>query len=441
MATLSSLRRGTTAVPLEHRRNFLHLYLDIAWYGVLSASAISFMAVYATRLGATGWQIGLLNAAPAIVSLMVTLPAGSWLQKTGSLSRKLFWTSVFHRFFYLIWVFLPLFLAAGQQISALIGLVFLMSIPGTALAVGFNAVFAAAVPVEWRSHVTGIRNALLAVTFIVVSLVSGWLLQVLPFPLGYQVVFAIGAVGAAMSSLHLWFVRPLHEADYEPRHGVSTGDLARPGSVRVWLGGMRTAVADWRFFLQKKSPTDRSWALTLDRHFAIIILAMFLFHLAQHLPVALFPIYWVNHLRLTDQEIGLGNAVFYGTVLLTSMQISRLTKRFSNHTLLLWGALGMSLYPLLTAVTTDLTLFLVVSAIGGVTWGLVAGCQANYLLERIPENRRPAYLAWYHLALNGAVLIGSLSGPLLAGQTGLIAMLVIAGFARLAAGLFMWRWG
>ena len=101
-------QRVDTAVPEKHRRNFFHLYMDIAWFGVLSGSAISFMAVYATRLGATGWQIGLINAAPAVVSLMFTLPAGRWLQNHGRISRHVFWASVGHRLFYVVWIFLPI---------------------------------------------------------------------------------------------------------------------------------------------------------------------------------------------------------------------------------------------------------------------------------------------------------------------------------------------
>ncbi|MBK8985417.1 MAG: MFS transporter [Chloroflexi bacterium] len=439
MATTTFTRR-TAVIPAEHRRNFFHLYMDIAWFGVLNASAISFMAVYATRLGATGWQIGLLSAAPAVVSLMVTLPMGSWLQKGGAISRKVFWTSVGYRLFYAVWVFLPFFLLPQAQVTALIVLVFLMSIPGTALSVGFNALFAAAVPVEWRSHVTGIRNALLAVTFIAVSLLCGWLLQVLPFPIGYQVVFAIGALGAAMSSVHLWYVRPLHEATYTPRHGESVGDLARPGAVRVWLGGMRTAVGDWRFLLNRH-PDKGLQLRSVDQAFRLVLLAMFFFHLAQYLPISLLPLFWVNHLNLSDQDIGLGNAVFYGTVLLTSMQLSRLARRLSNRAMLVIGVLGMSMYPVLTAVTRDLTLFLIVSAVGGITWGLVSGSQANYLLERIPEDRRPAYLAWYNLALNAAVLLGSLGGPLLAARIGLVTTLFVSGAFRFLAALFVWRRG
>lgn len=434
-------RPPKTAVPADHRRNFFHLYLDIAWFGILSGSAISFMAVYATRLGASGWQIGILNAAPAIVSLLATLPAGRWLQTDGAISRRVFWTSVGHRVFYGVWVFLPLFLRPQQQIWAFIGLMFLMSMPGTALAVGFNAMFAAAVPVPWRAHVTGMRNGLLAITFIAASLLCGWLLHLLPFPWGYQVVFAIGAVGAAMSSLHLWFVRPLDESGYVPGNGQSVGDLARPGHVRLWLGGMKTAVADWRFLLAWRPQLRSRPQNRLDPAYTKLMASLFFIHLAQYLAIPLFPLFWVNNLHLTDQHIGWGNAVFYLLVLLTSTQLNRLTFRFANFRLLVAGVLGMSLYPLLTAVTDNLALFLTVSAIGGITWGLVSGTLANFLLERIPEGQRPSYLAWYHLALNAAVLLGALAGPLLANQVGLVTALVIIALCRFLAALTLWRWG
>jgi MFS family permease len=239
--TVLSLFRPARPVPVEHRANFFHLYLDIAWYGILSGSAISFLAVFATRQGADALQIGLLSAAPAIVNLIFTLPAGHWLQHR-PMNRTVFWTAVWQRLFYLPWLFLPLFLAPQGQIWTLLTLILLMSIPGTALAVGFNALFAATVPPEWRGHVAGLRNALLSLIFVLTSLLCGFILDVLPFPLGYQVVFGIGFIGAIMSTYHLWFIRPQPEDEHRPRSGRSLGDLARPGLMRAWGDGLRTAV-------------------------------------------------------------------------------------------------------------------------------------------------------------------------------------------------------
>lgn len=437
MTALLARFRSAAPIPAEHRANFIHLYLDIAWFGVLSGSSISFLAVFATRQGADSFQIGLLNAAPAIIGLMFTLPAGMWLQKR-PISRSVFWTSVFHRLFYLAWVFVPLFLSATGQVWALISIAFLMSIPGTVLSVGFNALFAAAVPAEWRGHVVGVRNALLSVLFIATSLISGYILDTLPFPFGYQVVFTIGAVGAAMSSVHLYFVRPHMEVPAKPS-GRSLGDLARPGAFRTIGDAVRASVGLRFLARQGARPFLQSKVLTSP--FRWVVLLLFVFHLAQHLALPLFPIYWVNELKFSDKTISLGTAVFYMTVLVGSVPLGRLTAKMGNKRLFAIGITGMAFYPALTAATQGVGLFLFTAAVGGLAWSLAGGAIANYILERVPEDDRPAYLAWYNLALNAAVLLGSLGGPLLAESFSITTALVIIAIGRFLVALSFWRWG
>lgn len=53
--------------------NLRQLYWDVLWFGVLAGSTIAFVAVYATRLGASSFQIGLLSAGPALVNLFFYL--------------------------------------------------------------------------------------------------------------------------------------------------------------------------------------------------------------------------------------------------------------------------------------------------------------------------------------------------------------------------------
>src|SRR5215216_442213 len=207
-AMLSRLLRQSD-VPSEYHSNFLHLYLDIAWLGLLSGSAINFLNIYATRIGATGFQIGLMGAMPAVVTLFLAIPVGRWLQRQNT-GRAIFWSSVIYRIGFLALIFLPMSSTKLGQIWAIIAITFLMAIPLTPLGVGFNALFAEAVPPEYRAHVAAIRNVMLAITYMATSLMSGYILENMDFPLGYQIVFGIGAIGAAMSSFHLYFIRPLN---------------------------------------------------------------------------------------------------------------------------------------------------------------------------------------------------------------------------------------
>ena len=106
-------------VPEKYRSNFWHLYLDIAWFGVLSGTSVNFLTVYATRLGASGLQIGLLTAMAAVVNLFLAIPAGRWIEKRHT-GRAVFWSSVLFRAGYFLWIPLRWIFNEQGQIWALI---------------------------------------------------------------------------------------------------------------------------------------------------------------------------------------------------------------------------------------------------------------------------------------------------------------------------------
>ena len=92
----------------------------------------------------------------------------------------------------------------------------------------------------------------------------------------------------------------------------------------------------------------------------------------------------------------------------------------------------MALYPMGLALSQHSLQFYITSAIGGFASSLAAGAYANYLLEYIPADDRPAYLAWYNVILNLCVLVGSLGGPLIANAIGLtLSLYIFAARARI----------
>ena len=61
-------------------RNARNLYIEICWSAVLPAAA-AFNALFALRLEATNTEIGLLSSIPAFLALLVTIPAGQFLNR------------------------------------------------------------------------------------------------------------------------------------------------------------------------------------------------------------------------------------------------------------------------------------------------------------------------------------------------------------------------
>jgi MFS family permease len=422
-----SFLRLTSPVPTQYRSNFRHLYFDIAWYGVLNSSALAFLAVYAARQGGNALQIGLLTAGPAIVNLVVAIPISHWLRARPT-AKAVFWASLVHRIFYLFWIPLPMLLAPEAQVWTLIGLTIAMSVPGAGLAIGFNALFGEAVPIEWRGHVAGIRNALLSVTSVVGSLICGRILTGLSFPLGYQVVFAIGAVAALMSSLHFWYVRPLLPRPIPARTDHSVQADVQPDEPRRPLAALR--------YLMRQVGVGLLRVEILKGPFVKVLAVLFVFHISQYLTVPVVPVFMVNSLHLADQQIGLATAIFWFFTFAGSLALASLTRRMGNQWVTGVGVVLMGLYPGFMALSAGLgtEFVMIASATGGVGYALMIGAFLNYILERVPQDDRPAHLAWYNIAFNAAILIGSVIGPFVASHIGFTAALAAFAFARFAAG-------
>jgi MFS family permease len=417
--------------------NFFHLYWDVAWYGVVFGSTLSFIPVFTTRLGATGWQIGLLSAGPALVSILFTLPAGRWVQAQ-PLGRAVTRTAFWQRLGFFCLIPFPFILPASFQVWAVLLLTLLMAIPGAALMIGFNALLATTVSPEWRGHVVGRRNALLAGTIAGTFIFSGWILDWLPFEWGYVLVFSLGAFGATMSTYHLSRIKVPSTSQFQ---GHPLGDRAQPGRVfalsssfphrlsvglRLWL--------NWR-------PGITNTLRHISNRYWWVMLAFFLFHFTQLLSAPLFPIFWVREARLTDGEIGWINALFYLTMLTVSPLLAPLTKRLGNYRLTGGGAILLALYPLLTALSTNIWLLIVACLAGGIIWAILSGAIINRLFELIPEDNQPSHLAIYNLALNVAILSSTMLGPLLADVTGLREALFLVAVLRVGSGLALLRWG
>jgi MFS family permease len=162
-------------------------------------------------------------------------------------------------------------------------------------------------------------------------------------------------------------------------------------------------------------------------------------HLTQYLAIPLFPLFSVNILHLTDQNIGIGTALYYMTSMLGSTQLNRIVRRLGHRKVTGLGFMIMSFYAGLMPFAHSAYGYYFVSVIGGFSWALMGSAYMNYVLESIPENDRPAHLAWYNIVLSASILVGSLVGPLIAGFIGLGAALFVAGVLRLLAGYALFK--
>lgn len=418
------------------RKNFRYLYADVTWYGILSGSAMAFILIYITRLGATSFQLSLVSAGPAIINLLASAPAGRWLENR-ALVQVTYRTALLSRFGY--WLLIPLawFFSSETQILLVILVTVLMSLPGTILAIAFNALYADLVPPEWRGEVVGKRNALMAISMTIATLVCGVVLDRLTFPLNYQVVFAIGALGATMSTYYVGRLQQTRFSEIK-RVGNRLGDYARPGLIR-FTDTFRLPVG--LRFLTRSSGSPLLRLDLLQGVMGRFMFAYLIFYIFQYTPIPLFPIATVRHLNLMDGQISLGNSLFYGTMMLVSLRIGPISNKLGHRKMLVISALSYSLYPLLIGLARDANLFWVASLVGGVIWAMISASLTNRLMEVTGAEHRPAFMAMHNIVLNLGILVGALLAPVLSETMSIPNALFTSAFFRFLAGILLFFWG
>jgi len=388
------------------------------------------------RLGASGLQIGLLTAGPGIVNLLASLPAGHWLEsrarEVSQLIGATFWAAALNRISYLFLIFLPWMLSKQGQVDLIIWITLLAALPATLLAIGINAMLAEVIPPDWRAEVVGKRNALLAVSMTISILICGLVLDQVSFPLNYQIVFAIGFVGAAVSTYHLSQIQPIPP---------STSNY----SIRLFLPGwvsISPALRSLKKLIIGGGATLRSLIHIelLRGRMGFFLLAYLLFYFFQYLPIPLFPLAYVNSLHLSDGMISLGSGLFYGAMLLTSLRLKSWAVSYGHRRLLVVSALALGSYPLIIGFANGPFLYWVASFLGGAIYGVVSASLINRLMEVVPEQQRAAGMSFHNLVLNLGILLGSLTGPLMGNYLGLHEALILIGGLRLLAGLLMIVW-
>jgi MFS family permease len=415
MFSIRRLLRPAQVIPEVYQHNFKHLYFDVAWWGVLQGTILLFLSIYLARLGATPQQVGFFNAAPGLINMLLSLPAGQ-IGSRFSPWKATCWSAFITRSFYLLLVILPFFFSNLDQIWLIILISLVLNIPATMAVVMGNTFFAETVPADWRAQVVATRNAIVSAVTMLFSLISGQILDRVIFPIGYQIVFALGYIGGMVSIFHITRIRP-----YAP--------AAQPvASQGLSLSAIRASLTGTRFDI-------------LHGKFGRVLLLMFLFHFALYSGFPLGPLYQVNVLGFNDQVISLGQAIFYVVLFLGSTQIARFTHRFGYRTMNAWGLMSIALSILLFIYSFSPWIYLLTMISGGIGWALLSASLINYIFERVPENDRPAHLAWFNLVVNAAMLFGSLGGAQLGAMLGLAPAMAVVFVFRVAMALLVWKFG
>lgn len=393
-------RQGGAAIPDDiASKNIRNLVLQTALAGVVNGGIGAFLAVYLTRLGASPLQISLLTSLPALLTIIVALPAGAiaarYIRPVQQSARHF----LLIRLCYLL-VAAAAFLPATAAIWSVVIIWTSTALPGAIANTAWMGVFAEAIPARERARLNGLRWGLLGFVTACSVALFGQMLDRLPFPLGYQLVFLTSFVAGL---LNVWFYSRLIVPD-QPLHAPAEPTM--PLRARL---------------LQALHP------LREDGPFLRFIVGSTLLRLGMFLAAGLYSIYWVRDLQAADSLIGLRTTAGNAALVVGYPLWGWVTARLGHERALALAAAGLGLYPMMTSLAT-LALWLVPAA---VLWGLFAGgidvTLFEGLLHTAPPARRAHYVALNTAIANLVAFVAPILGAALAGPLGIPAVLFLAG--------------
>lgn len=387
-----------------HEQNIWNLYLDVAWWGIANGVWITYLSVFAVRLGASTEWLGVLAALPALVNMVWSIPSARIVEAAPRRLPLVLRVGFLQRLAWLGVALVP-FLFVGQAgVYAVVFIAGLTTIPAATATVAFTSIMADLIPPEDRARVVSIRNVLLSATTTLTVLACGPILDALPFPASYQVVFGLSFVAALMSLRHVSRLRVTEEITVVHRE-----------RAKSWLTvSVRNAIRE----------------VAAAKPFVRYVISSLIFQWGIYFPMALFSLYRVRHLGATDTWIGLLTMVDSVVTIAFYMVWGRLATRWGNRRVLIIGAFGMIAFPVLTGLSTSLPMLLIPAVIAGIFTPAFNLAAFNELLAVSPDAHRPRFIAIYTSAVNAAAFVAPLAGSYLAAGTAIRLALYLGGAFR-----------
>ena len=415
---LSAVTRGLRAnarwlrpeqLSLENR-NILYFTIDTALQGLMMGGIFSFISVFIVRLGATGLQTSLLTSLPAIVMALASLPSGQIVQRQRDLVRFTNIVRVFHRGSVLLVTLLP-FMTSWPLIQIIIAIWTVKAIANALLESSWMAVIAEVIPPHRRASVNGMRWTVMSVVTAVAVAIFGFVLDRLPFPLNYQIVFLISFIGGSAGMIY-W------------------GKLQIPNSQQVTHEVTQS--------LSLRQLIHSYWRTIQVPAFVRYELTTTVLRLGMNLPTALYSIYWIRRLYASDLWIGWHSTTSQVATILGYTVWGRIISRNGHFKPLLICAAGTGLYPVLMALVPSQVWLPLVSIIQGF---FITGVNLSFfdtLLAVCPSDRRPSLIAVNTMLASSMMFAAPILGTILANWVDLRGVFFIAGGIHLAAVLFFW---
>ncbi len=381
--------------------NFRHLVFDIAWYGLALAATSRFLSVYAIRLGASPTEIGLITALPSLVLLFSSGLGGVWQRRYTTRERALSWPGLGMRLMFILPAFAPLLPEHLRPLWLIIA-ISLPAIPQGVAGVVFMDMMRGSVSQNNLPRLLSLRALWLNIMLALGALAFGLLLEKLPYPINYQIMFGVAFIAALFSFKHCNAIR----TDPLPSHSAN---VKKMGVFSPW-----------------KSHKFRQVALV-----TAVVQLTFTFL------VSVTPIFLVKERGATEGFMAVFGLIELSAGALMAILTPRIVRKIGNRAMIAVMMFGTAIAAVVFALSPNLNLTLIGAALSGACWAAAAMIGLfGFFTENTPGEDSAAYATAYQQVTGFAAFMGPMIGSLLVtGGISLVSIMLIGAIIRAGSAL------
>lgn len=398
-------RRPSSRTPASTElHNYRMMRGDSIAMGVIN-SVTPFLPVLLVRLGGSAFEVSLLTAIPAVGGVLLAIPIGQFLQGRRHIVPWYSGSRLVANLSYGLVAIVLLVVPVAAVVPVILVIWAVVAIPTTFGQVAFPIVMDGAAGSRGRYALMGRRWAIMGLTTAITVALIGQVLDRLPFPGNYQLVFAGFAI-AGLVSYH--YSRQFRVPDAEP--------------------GARTQAGRWFDRPKEMVRTVRAYPAFL-RYSGRQLVYVF----GTRFAAPLIPLYYVREVGASDAWIGI-IATSQSLALLVGYQVwQRVSAVRGGGLVLLATLLVVAVYPAALSQVDELVVVAGLTALAAVFSAGVDLSLFDELMKRIPRAYGVTFASIDTALVNAASVAAPLVGATIAVATGIDLALQMASVIGLVA--------
>lgn len=409
---LSLFKANINSKSIYERNSYLFTLEGIIGAIILNLTN-PFFSMFAKRMGAGDYHIGLLSSLPALVGILALIPGALIVDRQKDKKKIVGYLILFYGLMYSLGALTPYL---GQfRVIVYIVVIALLNWPYSVYNISWQSFFSDVFTPGSRNLAYTKRGKYAMLFGMITFLMGGLILSYIPQTdweriIVYQIFF--------IASFGLSIVQKCFLFNVDGYSIPEKRITSKPGEALS---------LSFKFLVHSKQ-------------FRSFVIISFLFHISWQMSWPLFFIYQVDYLHANEAWISYINVANGLAGVLTFSFWNRMIDRKGGRFVVIIGALGLAINPFLTVMSKSLIMLLLVNILTGLLFPAFQLAIFDNLLEVVPRENKTLNIALYTTLTSVSNFIAPLIGVAIYKHTSIVFAMVLDGCLRLfASGLFLLR--